>query len=92
VEGNLWLMPRYYFDFHDAEGVTKDATGEELPGEAAARNMALVALGEIARDVTLYGHEGQIAIEVRDIKSEAVLVASAKIEVIPKHRDRPKNT
>jgi hypothetical protein len=37
-------MPCYYFDFHDAEGVTTDETGEELPGEGAARNMALAAL------------------------------------------------
>jgi hypothetical protein len=73
----------YYFDFHDAEGVTKDETGEELPGKAAAR-MALLALGEIARDVTLCGHEGQIAIEVRDSKSEPISVAFAEIEVIPK--------
>ena len=77
-------MPRYYFDFHDAEGVTKDET-EELPSENAARDMALIALGEVARDVTLYGQQGQIAIEVRDSRSEPVLVAIAKIEVIPKH-------
>jgi hypothetical protein len=37
-------MPCYYFDFRDAEGVTTDKTGEELPGEGAARNMALAAL------------------------------------------------
>jgi uncharacterized protein DUF6894 len=78
-------MPRYYFDFHDAGGVTKDETGEELPSESAARSMALVALGEIARDVTLYGQEGQIAIEVRNSKSEAVLVAYANIGVVSKN-------
>jgi hypothetical protein len=77
-------MPRYYFDFHDAQGITKDDSGEELPGEESARDAALVALGEIARDVTRYGYEGQIAIEVRDSESEPVLMASAKIEVIPK--------
>jgi hypothetical protein len=77
-------MPRYYFDFHDAQGITKDETGEELSGEESARNTALVTLGEIARDVTLYGYEGQIAIEVRDSESEPIFVALAKIEVVPK--------
>jgi hypothetical protein len=81
-------MPRYYFDFHDAEGVTTDETGEELPGEGAARNMALVALGEIAHDVTQCGHEGQIIIEVRNSKREPVLTAIATIEVIPKSGDK----
>ncbi|MGY3607666.1 MULTISPECIES: DUF6894 family protein [unclassified Bradyrhizobium] len=75
-------MPRYYFDFHDAEGVTTDETGEELPGDNAARAMAMIALGEVARDVTMSGYEGLIAIEVRDEKKEPLLAASAVIQVI----------
>lgn len=75
-------MQRYYFDYRDATGVTEDGIGEEFPGIEAARKMALVTLGEIARDFGLSGQEGQITIEVRD-GNGPVLTASATIEIKP---------
>ncbi len=78
-------MPRYYFDFRDARGVTEDEVGEDLPSFNAARTMALVTLGEVARDVALNSQEGQITIEVRDANG-LILAASATIEVHPLKR------
>jgi hypothetical protein len=78
-------MALYYFDFRDADGVTRDESGEELPDENHARDAALVCLGEVARDVTLHGYEGHIAIEVReDSEREPIFVALAMIKVVPK--------
>jgi hypothetical protein len=59
-------MTRYFFDYHDATGVTRDEIGEDLPSVSAAREMALAALGDIARDVTRQGREDHLTIEIRD--------------------------
>jgi hypothetical protein len=38
-------MVRYYFDFHDSgSGFYLDDVGEELPSEAAARDVAMLTL------------------------------------------------
>ncbi|WP_426441814.1 DUF6894 family protein [Bradyrhizobium genosp. P] len=59
-------MTRYFFDYRDANGVIKDEIGEDLPSVDAAREMALAALGDVARDMTRQGHEDRLMIVVRD--------------------------
>jgi hypothetical protein len=72
-------MPALLFRFSSRWKRHQGRNWRKTPERKRCPNMALVALGEIARDVTLYGHEGQIAIEVRDSKSVPVLVAFATI-------------
>jgi hypothetical protein len=65
------MMARFYFDFHDADGV--------LPDAIMARNVALESVGETVRDLT-YRHDGaRVAIEVRD-GDGPVLRVSAVVE------------
>ncbi|WGR91661.1 MULTISPECIES: hypothetical protein [unclassified Bradyrhizobium] len=59
-------MPRYFFDYRDATGVIRDDVGEDLPGVDVARELALVALGDAARDFTRQGREDRLTIEIRD--------------------------
>jgi hypothetical protein len=73
-------MPRYYFVFHDAESVTIDETGEELPTIERARKEALRAVGEAARDFARQRGAGVLAVEVRD-DSGPILRVSATIEI-----------
>jgi hypothetical protein len=72
-------MARFYFDFHDANGVLRDDDGEDLPDAIIARNVALETIGETVRDLT-YRHDGaRLAIEVRDGRGP-VLRVSAVVE------------
>ena len=58
-------MTRYFFDYRDANGVTRDEVGEDLPSVDAARELALVALGDAARDFSRRGREDHLTIEIR---------------------------
>jgi hypothetical protein len=72
------MMARFYFDFHDADGVLIDDDGD-LPDAIMARNVALESVGETVRDLT-YRHDGaRVAIEVRD-GDGPVLRVSAVVE------------
>jgi hypothetical protein len=72
------MMARFYFDFHDADGVLRDDDGD-LPDAIMARNVALESVGETVRDLT-YRHDGaRVAIEVRD-GDGPVLRVSAVVE------------
>ena len=51
-------MARFYFDFHDANGILRDDAGEELPSATIARKEALKTVGLAVKDL--------IVIEVRD--------------------------
>lgn len=67
-------MTRYFFDFHDAAGVTIDHDGEELPDLAAARTEALRTIGEATRGLTAKGQDGRVLVEVRDCVGPVVRV------------------
>ena len=62
------MRQRYYFDLRDADGVTRDEEGVELPDIEAALEEAALALADMARGVALddIGSGHQMAIEVRD--------------------------
>ena len=72
-------MARFYFDFHDANGVLRDDDGEELPSAIIAQNVALETIGQTVKDLT-YRHDGAwVVIEVRD-GDGPVLRVSAVVE------------
>jgi hypothetical protein len=60
------LMARFYFDFHDANGILRDDAGEELPSATIARKQALKTVGLAVKDLTYRHAEGRVVIEVRD--------------------------
>jgi hypothetical protein len=73
------MMARFYFDFHDANGVLRDDDGEELPSAIIAQNVALETIGHTVKDLT-YRHDGaRVVIEVRD-GDGPVLRVSAVVE------------
>jgi hypothetical protein len=59
-------MPRFHFDYHEAERVTRDEFGQEMQSAAAAHRMAMIALGEAVRDFTVAARPGKITIVVRN--------------------------
>jgi hypothetical protein len=73
------MMPRFYFDFHDADGILRDDDGEELASAMIARKVALETIGETVRDFTYRHDDGQAVIEVRD-GDGPVLRVSAVVE------------
>lgn len=74
-------MSRFYFNFRNSQGLTRDEVGVEFGSVSAARSAALVALGEAAREVTLSGQAGPIAIDVTDEAGLLLLSALALIEL-----------
>ena len=44
------MMARFYFDFHDANGILRDDAGEELSSAIIARKVALETIGETVKD------------------------------------------
>ncbi|MGN8549545.1 DUF6894 family protein [Bradyrhizobium sp. 13971] len=63
------LMPRYYFDLKDGNGISIDEEGLDLRDLDAAQDEAARSLGGIARDAvaTVSGGDAQrMEIEVRD--------------------------
>ena len=73
------MMPRFYFDFHDADGILRDDDGEELANALIARNVALETLGETVKELTYRHDEARVVIEVRD-GDGPVLRVSAIVE------------
>lgn len=59
-------MPRYFFDIHDGERFTPDDTGLEFPDARAARDKAVSALPDIARDLMPDGQKRVFVVAIRD--------------------------
>jgi hypothetical protein len=57
-------MARFYFDFHDANGILRDDAGEALPSATIARKQALKTVGLAVKDLTYRHAEGRVVIEV----------------------------
>ena len=73
------MMTRFYFDFHDANGVLRDDAGEELPSAVIARTEAIETVGHAVKDLTFRHSDGRVVIEVRDGEGP-VLRVSAIVE------------
>jgi hypothetical protein len=74
-------MPHYYFDFRDGEKFSPDEDGLEFPGIEAARDQAAKTLAEVAKDVLPGSTVRQLAIEVRDSRSNPILRTSLRFEI-----------
>ena len=59
-------MPKFYFDFHDTNGVLRDEAGDELSSAITARKEAIEAVGLAVKDLAFRHSDGRIVIEVRD--------------------------
>lgn len=59
-------MPRYYFDTISGDGFTSDNVGLDLPDDAAAREAAVKALPDIARDEFPAGDHRSFKVIVRN--------------------------
>ena len=44
-------MPKFYFDFHDANGIFRDNAGEELPSAIIARKEAIETIGHAVKEL-----------------------------------------
>jgi len=72
-------MARFYFDFHDANGILRDEAGEELLSATVAKEEAVTTAGQMMGDLAGRHSEGRVLIEVRD-GDGPVLRVSATVE------------
>ena len=69
-------MPHFYFDTHDGSLLVRDAEGYELADIQAARNMAMAALPDMARDhKTADNDRRDFIVDVRDEDHRVVYTA-----------------
>ena len=73
-------MPRFYFDLHKGDRVTRDEEGQEFVDVDAAEREAEKSVVQIYRD-----HDGQphemVTIDVRDEHGRIVAAVTASLEV-----------
>lgn len=74
-------MPRFYFDFCDAESVQKDPEGTEMNSVQRARDAAMSTLTEVVRGRTFASDTTELAVVVRDITNATVLKATLSLLV-----------
>ncbi len=75
-------MPRYYFDTDDGNRLRRDVLGLDLDGPETARQSALEALSDMARDALPEdGDKRLMIVRVRDAEGRSVLKASLSLLV-----------
>jgi CBS-domain-containing membrane protein len=77
----LPAVQRFYFDIRDGEQFIRDDEGLDCPDIKAARDLATVALAEMAKEALPRAERHHIAIEVRDEAERAAAVAGLTFEV-----------
>ena len=66
-------MPRYFFDVQDGDRLQMDDTGTEFPNADLAHHAAVLALGELAKDVLHRGSDQRTLImRVREEQGRTV--------------------
>jgi hypothetical protein len=76
-------MTLYYFDFRDGDVVTADTEGTECDDDQSARDEAVEALAELARDrLPRGGERAAIAFIVRRADGRLMADARLGIEVV----------
>lgn len=70
-------MPKYFFDFYDAQGGIVDDEGVDLPSQDAARSEARQTVGEAARALMAKGADGRVMVRVRDQAGPVLTVTAA---------------
>ncbi len=75
-------MPRYSFDTDDGNRFKRDVIGQDLDGPETARQSALEALADMARDaLPKDGDKRLMIVRVRDAEGQSVLKASLSLLV-----------
>jgi hypothetical protein len=69
-------MARYFIDTDDGDSSTIDCDGWEWPNDAAARNAALDALPDMAREKMPNGDERLFRVVVRDERDRVIYIAT----------------
>ena len=72
-------MPRYFFDFRDADGLFRDEGGQDMPNAEAARSEAIRGAAGVALDIATKDFASEVTVEVRD-HTGPVLEVRAVIE------------
>ncbi len=76
------LMPRYYFDTDGSDRFKRDVIGQDLDGPETARQSALEALADMARDALPEdGDKRLMTVRVRDAAGRSILKASLSLLV-----------
>jgi hypothetical protein len=76
-------MALYYFDFRDGDVVTEDTEGTECADNQSARDEAVAALAELARDrLPRSGERADIAFIVRRADGGTMAAAQVAFEVL----------
>ena len=74
-------MPRFYFDTHDGQTALKDVYGIELIDENEARDIAVKALPDMAKEAKPEEDQHTLAVHVRSEEDKIVLDATLVLEV-----------
>lgn len=74
-------MPHYFFDEIDNGRVVRDEIGYDLPDIDAAKEAAIDALPDMARDQLPDGDEHLFAVRVRDTAGRELLEVSLTLAV-----------
>ena len=86
-------VPRYYIDSDDGNLHDIDDTGFDLPGPAEAREMAITALPDLARDKLPDGDRCTVTVRVRDERDtvlySAALTLVGEWHAVPPTDDQP---
>lgn len=83
VHRHTAAMPLFFFDTLEDGKLITDGDGLAFPGLPIAREEAVRALGEMARDKLRCRDGQQIAISIRDSSPEPVFTASLTLRVQP---------
>ena len=73
-------MPRYYFDIHDGERLTRDEEGIEYEARKAVRDAAIGVLPAIVQDELPDGGECGLTVKVRDETGRYIFQATLSIK------------
>ncbi len=75
-------VPRFFIDTSDQQHFVRDKVGYELPDVDAARDAAIEALPDMARDVLPDGDARTFLAVVRDEQNRTLLQASLSLGVV----------
>ncbi|MCP3395376.1 hypothetical protein NLM27_42405 [Bradyrhizobium sp. CCGB12] len=76
-------MTIFHFDLYDGNEDHTDEDGNDLPDVAAARRLAIEALGQMIIDAGVKDQHGLKAVKVRDARGEVLRVSANVIVSTP---------
>lgn len=83
-ERRAGIMPNYYFNITDREGLTPSESGYAFQNDDEAMKEAVKALAEMAADDMPYRYRTIMSVEIFDEQHEPLAEARLTLEIIPK--------